>query len=377
MKKKNIIFSSIVSVFMLCLAFSASAGSVTDITLDGDMSDWDDVSYLIQEEALISFTDSYATGNTYYWNNDTDAWQTEAIEEACMYNEATPLKLTGYKLANNTNYIYFYWERNTDWMNYFWLVPGTEDMRDEQSFDDDPVDLTNPVIISDPPCLGESLYNPANYDHDMVFSFDTNLDGEYDYYMVQNVIAPQGSAGQGYSYTVNTYIYQDNGDGTYDGQETETLVEDLGNDYEQFPDETNTCPYGVCQEGRIDKSKFFDDLDLQWGDTVQVRYEAYSDRLWRTSANLYTFNRHNNLRFQLNTPTNKKKISKKKVTVSGTVKKGSRITVLVNGHRKARFTTSKKSFSKKVKIKQGWNYVVVKAKKGSNKVTRAKKVKRN
>lgn len=376
MRGKNILFSAIIGAFLLFFGFAVSADSITDITLDYNMSDWEDVPYLIQEEAIINFSDAYAIGSTYYWNNDTDAWQTEAINGACMYNEATPLKLTGYKLANNADYIYFYWERNTDWMNYFWEIPNGSNSRDEQSFSADPVTLINPVAISEPPCMGELLYNPVDYNHDMVFSFDTNLDGNYDYYMAQNVIALQGAPSQAYSFTVTTYIYQDDGNGQYDSRDIETLVEELGDNFEQYPDGSNTCPYGVCQEGRISKSQFFDSMGLEWGDTVQMRYESYSNRLWRTAANLYTFNRHNNLNFKLSTPVNKKRIEKKNVKVNGSVKKGSRIIILVNNNREARFTTTTNKFSKIINLEKGWNYIIVKAKKGNDEVIRARKIKR-
>ena len=155
MRRKKFLFCSIVSILSFFLAFSASAGSITDIILDYDMSDWEKVPYLIQEDAIINFSGAVATGNIYYWNNDTDAWQTEEIADACMYNGAMPLKLTGYKLANNADYIYFYWERNTDWMNYFWEIPNNSNSRDEQSFSAEPVTLINPVAISEPPCIGE------------------------------------------------------------------------------------------------------------------------------------------------------------------------------------------------------------------------------
>lgn len=361
--------STVFSLGLFLTAMAAQAGTVTTIEMDGDLSDWEDVPALIDKEAPSPTLENSTTiGTTYYWDHGTLSWvEGMPLENSCLYNDMQPLKVYTMKFANDADYMYFYWMRKTDYMNYFWVDGKT---LSEASFSSDPVEENE--FGSIPPCVGDTIYNPADFDHDMVFSYDTNLDGNYDYYLVMNVVAPAGTAGQAYDYDVNSYIYQDSGDGDYDGRETEILVEDLGSDYEQYP---GTCVNGVCQEGRISMSKFFDDLKLSWNDTVQVRYEAHSADSWMTGANLYSFNRHNNLNFRLNTPTNKKRVNKNKVSVSGSVEKGSIITVLVNGDRKARFTTVAKSFNKKVAINEGWNYIVVKAKKSGDKVTRARKVK--
>ncbi|MFH1537115.1 MAG: hypothetical protein ABID45_03945 [Patescibacteria group bacterium] len=370
MRRKTTLFSAIISVFLFFFAFSASAGTLTTIEMDGDLSDWDDVPALIDKEAPSpTLENSTAIGITHYWDHDTLSWiEGMPLEDSCLYNDMRPLKVYTMKFANDADYMYFYWMRKTDYMDYFWVDGET---LSEQSFSSDPVEINE--FGSTPPCLGDTIYNPADFDHDMIFSFDTNLDGAYDYYLIMNVAALAGTPGQAFNYTVTSYIYQDDGNGSYDDRATETLVEELGDNYEQYP---GTCVNGVCQEGRISMSNFFNDLGLNWNDTIQVRYEAHSQDFWMTGANLYSFNQHNKLKFKLNTPVNKKRTNKKKVKISGLVKKGSRITILVNGNRKARFTTNTKAFSKKVKVKKGWDYIIVKAKKGSNTVTRARKIRR-
>ncbi|MFH1781524.1 MAG: hypothetical protein ABH835_02845 [Patescibacteria group bacterium] len=370
--RKLILSSVIFGAFAVCFTLAANAGTITTIEMDGDMSDWDNVPALIDKEApQPTLENSTSIGTTHYWDHDSLSWaEGVPAENACMYNDMRPLKVYTVKFANDTNYMYFYWKRKTDFMDYFWEDGET---LSEAGFTGEPVEENE--FGSVPPCLGDTIYNPADFNHDMVFSFDTNLDGLYDYYLVMNVIAPEGAPGEAYDYSVNSYIYQDSGSGIYEGRDNEILVEDLGDNYEQYPSSSG-CPNGVCQEGRIAMSKFFDDLELSWNDTVQVQYDASSEVAWHTAANLYSFNRHNHLKFKLTNPANRKTVHNKKVRIKGTIKKGTRLTVLVNGSRKARFTTSTKSFDKKVRVKKGWNNIIVKAKKGSNKVVRARKVRR-
>ncbi len=370
MSKKNLILASLLSTMVLFFGQTALAAVNTTITMDGDMSDWEDVPSLIHQAAPApTLENSTTSGTTYYWDHDSLTWvEGMPLIDSCLYNDMRPLKVYTMKFANDKDYMYFYWMRKTDYMDYFWLDGET---LSEQGFSADPV--TANEFDSTPPCLGDTIYNPADFDHDMVFSFDTSLDGDYDYYLVMNVVAPAGTAGETYAYTVTSSIYQDDGSGSYDGRETETLVEELGDDYEQYP---GSCENGVCQEGRISMSNFFDDLELNWSDTVQVRYEAHSQDSWYTTANLYSFNRHNRLNFKLQTPRNKEKFNEKKVQISGTVKTGSTIGVFVNNEAVDRFTTTKSTFKKNITLKKGWNYIVLKAEKGDNLVTLARKVKK-
>lgn len=347
------------------------AENITTIKMDGDLSDWENVSALIDIEAPAPTLDNSTNiGITHYWDHDTLSWvEGMPLENSCLYNDLRPLKVYTMKFANDTDYMYFYWMRKTDYMDYFWVDGET---LSEQGFSSEPVEENE--FGSIPPCLDDTIYNPADFNHDMVFSFDTNLDGGYDYYLIFNVVAPAGTAGAAYDYTVTSYIYQDDGNGSYDDRETETLVEELGDDYEQYP---GSCVDGVCQEGRISMSKFFNDLGLDWNDTVLVRYEAHSSDSWVTKANLYSFNRHNKLDFELTAPRNGTKLNQERVKVSGTIKKGSTIGIFVNNKAVKNFTTETGVFTKYVSLRRGWNYIVLKAEKNNQLVTRARKVKRN
>ena len=370
MKKKLLIILSICLIAVGANMVKAETVNTT-ITMDGDMSDWDNVPALISEDAPDpTLENSTDLSTTYYWDHDSLSWLEGIDETACMYNDMRPLKVYTLKFANDGDYMYFYWMRKTDHMDYFW-VDGEN--LSEQGFSTDPVTINE--FDSTPPCEGDLIYNPADYDHDIIFSFDTNLDGNFDYYLVMNITAPQGTPGVEYSYTVNSYIYQDDGSGIYDGMDVETLVADLGADYEQHPSWAG-CNNGVCQEGRLAINSFFTDLGITWGDAVWVRSEAHSDSSWISSKSLYSFNKNNKLKLKINTPKNNKYTYKKNITLSGTVKNGSRIKVYINGERKNNFISGNGLFEKVISLKKGANAVVVKAKKGETVITKAVKVRR-
>lgn len=383
MKKKiaKILTGCMVAIFTFTLSggfYFAKADEIATIKLDGQFTDWKDV------PTLLTHTQSWypnLKGTIYYWNNDTDSWQTEALPNACMYNDGRSLDLGKIKFANDSNYLYFYWEKNSDYMDYFWRAkPGTDDyVIDEASFSTGPVPTLpdSQTNQSSPPCAGEIIYNPADYDHDMVYAFDTNLDRKSDYYLVLNIFAPKGSPGAAFSYTVTSYMYKDNGNGIYDGRTTETLISDLGTDYEQYPSATS-CQNGVCQEGRIKINTFFTDLGIKWGESVLVNYEAHSFAgLFKTKKSIYSFNKKNKLGLTITSPSKlRSEVKDKKVTIKARVKSGSKIRIYVNGKKKASFLATSKKFSRQVSLKKGLNIVIVKAKKGKQKVIKGVLIKR-
>lgn len=347
------------------------ADEIATISLDGQFEDWKDVPTLLTN--VETWYPNFK-GQTYYWNNDTDSWQTTELPNACMYNEGRALDLGKIKFANDTNYLYFYWEKNSDYMNYFWKTfpdstdPDKMNTIDEQGFTSTPVTKYSDVAQSEPPCLGETIYNPVTYNHDMVFSFDTNLDNKADYYLILNIIAPQGTPGSAYQYSVFSYIYKDNGNGIYDGMLSEIGVVTLG-DYAQFPSAT-ACQNGVCQEGRIKINTVFTDLGLKWGSSILVNYEAHSStKLFSTAKALYSFNKSNKLGLKILQPKKKTQTTKKKsIVFQGKVKKESKVTIYLN-KKKVYQSQLAGTFSELAPLKKGVNTIVVKAQKGKQKVT--------
>lgn len=355
-----------------------SADEIATIKLDGSFDDWKDIS------SLLTHTESWypdLMGQIYYWNNDTDVWQTEALDNdnACMYNEGRSLDLGTIKFANDANYLYFYWEKNSDYTNFFWKTFPNDPNNytiDEQSFAPDPVTKLDPINQSSPPCEGETIFLPIYFDHDKVFSFDTNLDGKFDYYLVLNVTIPQGTSSASMDTTVASLIYQDDGNGSYDSRTTETLITNLGTDFTMEVSAT-PCQNGVCQEGKIKINQFFADLGIKWGSTVWTAYESHSgSKLFSTAKVLYSFNKKNSLGLKITQPAKRKTTTKKsQITVQGTTKKDARISIYLNGKRVAK-TEMTQEFSKTLNLKKGTNIIIVKAQAGKKKVTKAVQVKR-
>lgn len=374
MKKTLIIVLG--AMVLLVLVGVTNAKEIKTIKLDGSFSDWKNVPILLSR-TQAQYPDF--SGRTYYWNNDTDAWQTEALSDACMYNASRSLDLSKIKFANNKNYLYFYWEKNSDYTNYYWKTfPDDADSNvvDEQSLSPNGVE-TDPLNVRVPPCLGENLYLPVAFDHNKVFGFDTDLDMKFDYYLVLNIKIPDKTMNASIDTTVTSYIYKDKGNGRWDGAANEKLVTNLGSDF-QMEVSATPCKNGVCQEGRIKINEFFTDLKIDWGDAVIVNYEAFSSRLFKTKRSVYAFNKKNKLGLKITWPKKRRMTAKKKkMVLRGKVKKGSTIKIYVNGKKKAVFKTDSKKFDTgKIKLPKKKNVIVIKAKKGKKKVVKGVFVKR-
>lgn len=243
------------------------------IEMDGEFDDWEDVDVLITD----SITDYPYSGTIYYFNNGTNAWQAGAIAGACMYTANRALDLGELKLTNDDNYLYILWERGSDFLNYYWR---DGDATEESFFSDEAATSDN-----NNPCAGEIVTAPVNFDHDLILSVDKDQDGTYDYYLVINVVF---SAGDFEGYDTAGYIYQDNGNGAYlEGEET-LLTTFADHEYEVIPD-VDTVNGMILQEVKMDIAEIFNKLDLNWGDSIDVKYEAHSETIDETDGEEYTF----------------------------------------------------------------------------------------
>lgn len=382
--KKNFFGSfSLVFAVMLVLVLAGfnwakANDEIVTIKLDGDMTEWRDVPLLLTNTEI-----EYPPflGTTYYWNHDNSAWQTEALDNACFYNETTSLDMGLTKFANDADNLYFAWAKRGDYYDIYWWtnVNGT-DYLDIGAIMDGPIRNDNSVNKGNPPCLNDLLNLPINYNHDMVFAFDTNLDLKSDYYLVINFNSLILSPGIYPISTVTSYIYKDDGNGIYNKDE-EDLISNLGTDFEIIASVTPVESFDVHQEGRIKIDKFFTDLGIEWGKNVLVRYEAHSGKaIFTSQKNVYSFNKKNKLGLKIISPKSKKQRNVKKeietINIKASVKKKSKITILVNKKKKASFTVKGK-FSKKVSLKKGGNVVIIKAKKGKQAVKKGIYIKRN
>lgn len=368
---KNKIKKSAITILLMIFSFTLSGGfnfaaadEIASIKIDGDMSEWRDVPTLLTR---TMHENPPFKGTTYYWNNETDSWQTEAIDNACFYNETTSLDLGRIKFANDADNLYFAWTKRGDYYDIYWLSKyNGADYLNIGAIMDGPITTADPVNKEiNPPCLGEYLNLPINYNHDMVFAFDTNLDLKNDYYLVMNFYSPILAPGEYPISTVTSYIYQDNSDGVYNKDE-ETLLTDLGSDFEIMASVVPVYSGDVHQEGRVKINTLFTDLGIKWGSTVLVNYEAHSpSKLFSSAKTVYSFNKSNKLGLKILSPKTKKertvKKTQKTINIKASVKRESKISIYVNRKKVARFTVKGK-FSKKIQLKKGVNVVIIKAK---------------
>ena len=303
--------------------FSSLKADAKTITMDGKFSDWEDVPLLISDD----ITGYPYTGTKYYYNLSTDAWQTSAISGTCMYTADRALDMGELKITNDADYLYILWKRGSDFMNYYWR---RGDATEEIGFSNSAA-----IAYQSNPCEGRVITAPVAFDHDMVMSVDKDRNGTYDYYLVINISFAQGSVGD---YDTAGYIYQDNGNGTYTRSE-ETLLETFGSNEYEVSCSAAAVDSAVLQEVKMDIGEIFSSLDLNWGDSVNVRYEAHSDNSDVTSAAKYTFEK--------SSPSSNSDILPKITKVKA------RKYLSKNGKEKVRVVIYGKNFRKHAKVKLG------------------------
>jgi len=270
MKKTLVfLFTTFLALFLTSNLFEVAAKT---ITIDSSFDDWENVSIFL-EDAVTEYPYS---GTIYYFNTTTHAWQTGEISDTCMYTQNRFLDLGELKLTNDNDNFYVLWGRATNYFNYYWRVG---DATEEASFDDDPATAANSN-----PCVGEVVTAPAAFDHDIVLSFDIDNDGGFEYYIVVNVTFEEGAYDLVYALG---YIYEDAGDGAYSNGE-EILVTALNEGYQ-----LSGADYAggdlVLQEASVGIDEILNNMDIGWGDTVTVKYEAHSEAVDDTETAEYTF----------------------------------------------------------------------------------------
>ena len=363
--------------FHLALFLFLSAGLIAPagflkaktIAVDGDFSDWDNVDTLVDEADFTGSSAEFsADGETYYYNTSTDLWQTTEISNACKVNYYYMLAVDFLKMTNDNNYLYLLWERGTDFTDYRWETGNYYIFSNEAA----PSTAPNGEFSTTPPCVGHAITAPANFDHDMVISVDKDKNGTYDYYLVINITFPEGAYADGDMYETTGFILQDNGNGAYDGISSETMKTTFGG--AGFEIGISAASHvGVRQEWKMSVDQIFSDFNINWGDSVNVRYEAHSDDPPTDASEVksYTFERDKVLKLKVN---NKKKTRKSSVRINGKTKRGATVRVIVNNVDLGTANVNKGgTFHKRVNLNIGANTIRVEAghaTKGSNNVTK-------
>jgi len=327
------------------------------IAVDGNFSDWDDVSTLVDETDFTGQSSEYSANSpTYYYSTDTDSWSTtDPGTNVCKVNYNYMVAVDFIKMTNDNNYLYLLWERGTDFMDFRWDGDGGAGNYYTYSATAVPVSAPHGEFSGTPPCAGHTIAAPAAFDHDMVISVDKDKDGDYDYYLVINVQYPEGWSADGQEYQTTGYVLQDNGNGAYDGIAGETKLTTFGDD--GFDIGISSSSYiGVRQEWKMSINDIFTDLGINWGDSVNIRYEAHSLNPSDTSeVKAYTFARDKRVALSASA---KKKTKKSRVTLKGKTSKGASVNIFVNGTDVGSIRVSGKGrFSKKISLQKGANSV--------------------
>ena len=368
---KELFFVVLFLFLALGLVLPAGFSKAKTINVDGDFSDWDDVATLVD---LADFTGSAAefsaSGTTYYFNTGTNSWQTTEIAGACKVNYDYMINVDFIKMTNDNNYLYLLWERGTDFTDFRWDSEGGGG--NYYVFSKPvPSSAPNGEFTGTPPCAGYDITAPANFDHDMVISVDKDKNGTYDYYLVINVTFPEGAYADGNMYETKGIILEDNGNGTYDGKSSEIMKTTFGES--GFEVGISAASYvGVRQEWRMSINQIFTDLGINWGDSVNVRYEAHSSTPSETTeVKPYTFERDKLVKLKV---TAKKRTKKSSIRLKGKTVKNATVRVIVNNVDLGTVRVSEKGkFAKRVSLNSGTNTIRVEAghaTKGSNNVTK-------
>lgn len=342
------------------------------ITVDGDFSDWDNVDTLVDEDDFTGSSAEFsADGETYYYNTDGGNWITIPFSNACKANYYYMVAVDFIKMTNDNNYLYMLWERGTDFMDFRWDSGDGGGNYYVFSSEAVPAIAPNGEFSATPPCAGYILTAPAAFDHDMVISVDKDKNGTYDYYLVINVQYPAGWDFSS-SYATTGYVLQDNGNGSYNGVSGETIFTTFGES--GFEIGISAASHvGVRQEWRMSINQIFTDLGINWGDSVNVRYEAHSDDPPTDASEVkaYAFERDRVAKLKVSA---KKRVRKSTVLVSGKTNKNAAVRFIVNDVDLGTTSVSKKGkFTKRVSLNVGTNTVRVEAghaTKGSKNVTK-------
>jgi len=317
---------------LLLLALGLAPATPTlakTINIDGNFTDWDDVSTSFSGTPFTGSSSEFsANGTTYYYNTSTDAWQTtDPGGDTCKANYDYMVAVDSLKITNDNNYLYLLWERGTDFTDFRWdgASGGNYYIFSDQTV---PTTAPNHEFTDTPPCAGHVIKAPANFDHDLVISVDTNKDGTYEYYLVINVTFPQNAWANGSMYETRGLVLQDNGNGAYDGVSSETLKTTFGDDGFEIGIST-ASNIGVKQEWKMSISDIFTDLGINWGSSANIRYEGHSlNPSSTTEVKSYTFAKDKTIKLKVN---NKKKIKKSSVRLNGKTTKNTTVKIYMNG----------------------------------------------
>jgi len=338
-------------IFLLAILLSVLAvdkARAKTISIDGNFSDWEDV-----EKTVSGDLENYPfSGTTYYYNLSAGSWQTsDPGTDTCMANYDRSLEVADLWTTNDNNFLYFKIRRGADFRKYHWIRSGEPEWAYYSS--------SAASSYRDNPCAGKTIRTPVGFSHRMVFSFDKNQDGLFNYYLSFLISFPEGAAVSSQSgapetdfYTSQASLYQDNGDGQFSLTD-ETLLTALGSGQYELSDILAADEGGYLQEIKVDLDEILSRFSLEKGNRVDIRYE---------SASLYSHTTDNGENTLTATETvrlktfAKARTKKTQVKIRGKTVKNGAVKITVNGVDQGNIRIGKKSeFKKTVSLEVGTN----------------------
>jgi len=247
----------------LLLVLLPIIGQATTITIDNDFSEWDD-------EGIVDLFDGDANvlGTDYWWDTDLSQWATtEPAYDTWKANQEQMLDIIDFRMTNDEDNICMMMESVYPFMGV--LQESTGNI----------YPYGYPTVFDEHGQPTEFVPDaPADFDHSIVLSFDTDQNDTLDYFAAMNFNWLADTSGEN-AMTITRTIYQDDGDGAYT-PDADTVIFAITN-----PEETVSANIALdagegmgkqieaCSALTGDEGLTF----LQLGETVNVRLETHSD----------------------------------------------------------------------------------------------------
>lgn len=330
-------------LFLMFMLFSGQAFAKT-IDIDGSFSDWEGV-----PEVVSGNLGTYPfAGTTYYFNLASDTWQiTDPGYPTCMFNETNVLQVADLSLTNDNNYLFMKLRQVGSFSKYFWLN-GSE--IEQEDYLNEPASGSNSN-----PCAGHIVTTPADFRHDMVFGFDKDRDGQFDFYLAYEITYSKGAYVDeriGFTdknfYILRTHILKDDGDGIYTEDSDETLLASVGSGEYKISHSAVSDSGGVLQESRVDLGKLLENTGMKIDNLYDVRYSSHSKSSIATATGGYIFEKTDPVKLKAKLS---RKIKKSKFWVRGKTAPKTNLLLLVDGEENSSLKSGANGrFSKRVEI---------------------------